>query len=172
MPSAVSQPTEQAIAMTGPAGHASMGYAEGGEIGPDGRKAKRELSQSKRAAQNRAAQVRRLSVSLHCPLLPTLVSFRVARKPRKRRRTQPFRWFQGILAATACIPELSQRAIRVLRVGRRLIIAFASREAGRPGRWQVHNTAPGWSHPCGPDSNSRDPLFLNPGILFHDSALT
>ena len=34
-----------------------MAMTGAGDVGADGRKAKRELSQSKRAAQNRAAQV-------------------------------------------------------------------------------------------------------------------
>jgi len=48
--------------LPGPSG-ATLGGL--GDVGADGRKAKRELSQSKRAAQNRAAQVSR--PSLTCP---------------------------------------------------------------------------------------------------------
>jgi hypothetical protein len=47
--------------MSGPphanVGAPAVGGLDAGDTSPDGRKAKRELSQSKRAAQNRAAQV-------------------------------------------------------------------------------------------------------------------
>ena len=151
--------------MTGPAGHASMGYAEAGDIGPDGRKAKRELSQSKRAAQNRAAQVRRLSVSLHCPLFPSLVHFESGVNPKNACEHSPFAGFRAF-SPLQLVSQSSLGAIRVPRVGRRLIIAFASRGAGRPGRWQVHNTATGWSRPRGPDSNSRHPLLSCTPVFF------
>ena len=48
----------QTAVMSGPLAAAAPAVgAVDTEEGPDGRKAKRELSQSKRAAQNRAAQV-------------------------------------------------------------------------------------------------------------------
>lgn len=49
-------PIEQPGVMSGPVGPPSVGMGDSGDNGPDGRKAKRELSSSKRAAQNRAAQ--------------------------------------------------------------------------------------------------------------------
>lgn len=45
------------------------------EVGPDGRKAKRELSQSKRAAQNRAAQVSLPGYHYHRSVCVTYVDF-------------------------------------------------------------------------------------------------
>ncbi|KAK3987848.1 putative transcription factor kapC [Cladorrhinum sp. PSN332] len=55
---AVPPPPEQVLAMSGPPAVVppAGGIIDNGEGGADGRKAKRELSQSKRAAQNRAAQ--------------------------------------------------------------------------------------------------------------------
>jgi hypothetical protein len=61
-----SSPHDQNIdpAIGGPGGMMSAGADQGGDEGLDGRKAgKRELSNSKRAAQNRAAQVRGFSQS-------------------------------------------------------------------------------------------------------------
>lgn len=60
MPATVPPQPEQPGTMSGPnaaVGGQVMGIAAGSDSGADGRKAKRELSQSKRAAQNRAAQV-------------------------------------------------------------------------------------------------------------------
>ena len=48
--------------------HANPDADDGGEIITDGRKGKRELSTSKRAAQNRAAQVQ-YSVQYHAIVL-------------------------------------------------------------------------------------------------------
>ena len=59
MPAAVSQPMEQAALA-----NAASYIDPGAESAGDGRKQKRELSQSKRAAQNRAAQVSTLVPSL------------------------------------------------------------------------------------------------------------
>jgi hypothetical protein len=63
MPAASLSPSDQTAVMAGPT--AAIGVAPGGvdhgEYSAEGRKAKRELSQSKRAAQNRAAQVSRPS---------------------------------------------------------------------------------------------------------------
>jgi len=59
MPSGMSAPPEPAVPMPGTvaaSGTAPIGGPLSGEAAADGRKAKRELSQSKRAAQNRAAQ--------------------------------------------------------------------------------------------------------------------
>lgn len=58
MPAGVAPPPDQAIAMPGPpAPVAPIGMGDQGDGTADGRRTKRELSQSKRAAQNRAAQV-------------------------------------------------------------------------------------------------------------------
>jgi hypothetical protein len=58
MPASLSPP-DQPHVMPGPATAIGgpPGAADQGDYGAEGRKAKRELSQSKRAAQNRAAQV-------------------------------------------------------------------------------------------------------------------
>ncbi|KAL2023079.1 hypothetical protein VTK56DRAFT_3989 [Thermocarpiscus australiensis] len=58
IPPAVPPPSDQTVAMANPPAAATpvVGAAGAGENATDGRKAKRELSQSKRAAQNRAAQ--------------------------------------------------------------------------------------------------------------------
>jgi len=57
MPASLSPP-DQSTVMSGPTGAigAALGGVDHGEFSAEGRKAKRELSQSKRAAQNRAAQ--------------------------------------------------------------------------------------------------------------------
>ncbi|GAB1318880.1 hypothetical protein MFIFM68171_09090 [Madurella fahalii] len=58
IPPGVAPPSDQAVAMSGPPTSviSPVGMVDQGEGAADGRKAKRELSQSKRAAQNRAAQ--------------------------------------------------------------------------------------------------------------------
>ncbi|KAK3318430.1 hypothetical protein B0H66DRAFT_532935 [Apodospora peruviana] len=59
MPAGLSPTSDQSGSMSGPTATLVVpagGLSDGGEGGADGRKAKRELSQSKRAAQNRAAQ--------------------------------------------------------------------------------------------------------------------
>ncbi|KAK3943827.1 putative transcription factor kapC [Diplogelasinospora grovesii] len=58
MPAGIPQQSDQAMAMSGPPPTMAQAgsLSPDGEGGSDGRKAKRELSQSKRAAQNRAAQ--------------------------------------------------------------------------------------------------------------------
>ena len=127
MPSAVSQPPEQAIAMTGPAGHASMGYADGGEIGPDGRKAKRELSQSKRAAQNRAAQVRGFSLLLRRSSFLSMAWYESRATPKNAGEYGPSAG-SSAFSRVQLVSWSSLRALKVPQVGRRLIIAFASRE--------------------------------------------
>lgn len=68
MPAGIAPQPDQAGSIPGPshapAGAPNMGPADMADMGDvmmaDGRKAKRELSQSKRAAQNRAAQVSRI----------------------------------------------------------------------------------------------------------------
>ena len=74
-------PTEQ---MSTSSSATIVGYVDAGDSGADGRKAKRELSQSKRAAQNRAAQVSSprpvfpaacLALRQPAPVGPTIVKF-------------------------------------------------------------------------------------------------
>jgi hypothetical protein len=74
MPAGIPPPPDHSGAVPGPSntspGAAAIAADLTGDNGADGRKAKRELSQSKRAAQNRAAQVSPLP---HAPLcLPLL----------------------------------------------------------------------------------------------------
>ncbi len=67
MQATMPQSPDVGLPVAGPSGQAMVPMAVPvgggapimGDLQPDGRKAKRELSQSKRAAQNRAAQVSR-----------------------------------------------------------------------------------------------------------------